>query len=174
MRNLLLGRGVAATLHFVSCCRFSLARITIQLPLCFSHNQRSSSSKEALRLLQNALTVSTRDRPSLKFNLEVIRDRPPTSDQLRTIQSYVKTPSSPGSPPPSIFISSHPTNDAQPNTLDDVVSIVEKNPNALKWPIVVDWDAGKAVVGNLQGVKSMLEDMRRRQKQSDSDSDSPL
>ncbi|KAK7686381.1 hypothetical protein QCA50_010605 [Cerrena zonata] len=130
--------------------------------LSIFHNTQSSSSKEALRLLQNALTVAQQNKAPLKFNLEVINDQPPTSDQLRTIQSYIK-PSSPASPSPSIFISSHPTSDVQPNTIDDVVKLAKSNPNALKWPIVVDWDAGKAVVGNLQGVKSMLEEMRKEQ-----------
>lgn len=133
------------------------------LILLSSHNTRSSSSKEALRLLKNALTDAQHNKPPLKFNLEVIDDRPPTADQLRTIHSYVKPSSSSTSPSPSIFISSHPTSDAQPSSIEDVVSLAQSNPNALKWPIVVDWDAGKAVVGNVQGVKSLLEEMAKKQ-----------
>lgn len=37
-----------------------------------------------------------------------------------------------------------------------------QNPNALKWPIVVDWTGGKAAVGDVEAVKGILEELRKK------------
>lgn len=37
-----------------------------------------------------------------------------------------------------------------------------KNPNVFKWPVVVNWDAGKAAVGDLHAVKDILEGIRKK------------
>ena len=40
--------------------------------------------------------------------------------------------------------------------------MAQENPRALKWPIVVDWEDGQASVGDVEGVRRMLETLRRR------------
>ncbi|TFK96194.1 hypothetical protein BDV98DRAFT_576556 [Pterulicium gracile] len=37
-----------------------------------------------------------------------------------------------------------------------------KNPSAFRWPLVVDWDAGTAAVGDVEGVSKMLEHMAQK------------
>jgi hypothetical protein len=32
----------------------------------------------------------------------------------------------------------------------------------LKWPIVVDWEGGKAAIGDVEGVKGILENLRKK------------
>ncbi|PBK60974.1 hypothetical protein ARMSODRAFT_965338 [Armillaria solidipes] len=129
------------------------------------HNPASPPSLKALELLQKAVSgpypPDTTSNPPLYFNLDVV-EGPPTRDQLETISSYVKT--SGQQPASSIFLSAHPSapyDGDQPSTLGGVFQAASRNPNALKWPIVVDWFGGKASVGDIEGVKKILEDLRR-------------
>ena len=39
--------------------------------------------------------------------------------------------------------------------------MVEKNVKAMKWPIVVDWTGGRVAVGDVEGVKRILEEVGR-------------
>ncbi len=99
--------------------------------------------------------------------MEVIENQPPTGDQLRTILSYLPSKSATGpggiADPPTAeaLLSAHPTVDTRPQDADSVVSLASKNPNALKWPIVVDWHNGRAAVGDVDGVKQLLEALRK-------------
>ncbi|PIL34115.1 hypothetical protein GSI_03826 [Ganoderma sinense ZZ0214-1] len=135
------------------------------------HNPSSPASKNALNLLRSAVSSpyppSVPSASPLNFNLEIIENQPPTGDQLRTILSYLpsRSPASPaGIPDPptaEALLSSHPTVDSRPQDLDAVVALASKNPNALKWPIVVDWNNGRAAVGDVDGVKQLLEELRK-------------
>ncbi len=58
-------------------------------------------------------------------------------------------------------MSSHPTVDKLPTSVDGVEKLAKGNPHALKWPIVVDWMSGKASIGDVEGVKSILEEIRK-------------
>jgi hypothetical protein len=59
-------------------------------------------------------------------------------------------------------VSSHPSVDNRPTNVDAVSKMAAKNPRTLKWPIVVDWSSGKAAVGDVEGVKSILEELRKQ------------
>ncbi|KAI0641042.1 thioredoxin-like protein [Trametes meyenii] len=126
------------------------------------HNPASPASIKALKLLQSAIASpyppSRSSALPLKFDLEVVENRPPTSDQLRTILSYL--PSKPLSP--DVLLSAHPTVDARPTNVEGVSQLASQNPHALKWPIVVDWNNGKAAVGDIEGVKAILEELRKK------------
>ncbi|KAI1790831.1 thioredoxin-like protein [Ganoderma leucocontextum] len=136
------------------------------------HNPSSPASTNALNLLRSAVSSPyPPTKPSaspLNFNLEVIENQPPTGDQLRTILSYLpsKSPIGPAGitdpPTAEAVLSSHPTVDSRPQDPDDVVALASKNPNALKWPIVVDWHNGRAAVGDIGGVKQLLEELRKK------------
>ena len=41
--------------------------------------------------------------------------------------------------------------------MERVVQTAKANPMALKYPIVVDWDAGKIAVGNVSDVEALLQ-----------------
>jgi hypothetical protein len=65
------------------------------------------------------------------------------------------------------FLSAHPSsgNEAagdRPGTIEGIVKLAEKNKNALRWPIVVDWEDGQVAVGDVEGVKRILEKIRRK------------
>jgi len=63
------------------------------------------------------------------------------------------------------FLTAHPSAPSiteRPDNVHDIVELARSNPNAFKWPIVVDWDAGRACVGDLDCVKGMLERLRKK------------
>jgi len=65
----------------------------------------------------------------------------------------------------SVFLSAHPSSPSGsevPQSASAIHNIGTKNPNAIKWPIVVDWAAGKASIGDVEGVKSILETLRKQ------------
>ncbi|TFY64198.1 hypothetical protein EVJ58_g2783 [Rhodofomes roseus] len=131
------------------------------------HSTSSPPSITALQLLRAALSSpyppSKPNAPPLKFNLEVVENKPPTSDQLRTILSYIPAATSAsGGVSPDVLVSSHPTVEARPTSTEDVAKLATQNLHALKWPIVVNWDAGRAAVGDVEGVKSILEELRKK------------
>ena len=107
--------------------------------------------------------ASKPDAPSLNFNLEVIENKPPTADQLRTILSYLPSARSATSGiSPDVLVSSHPSVSARPASAEGVAKLASNSLHALKWPIVVDWDGGRAAVGDVEGVKSILEELRKK------------
>ncbi|KAG6812420.1 hypothetical protein H0H87_009802 [Tephrocybe sp. NHM501043] len=119
----------------------------------------------ALNLLRASLSSpypqNNPEKKPLDFNLDVV-EGVPTSDQLNTIMSYLPS----GSISPSMtFLSAHfatPTGADRPEGVKAVAKLVQENPNALKWPIVVDWNGGQAAVGDVEGVKGILETLRKR------------
>ena len=120
-------------------------------------------------MLRNALSSpyppGSPSAPPLDFDLEVIESKPPTPDQLRTILSYITPPKSSAPPALSTFLSAHPSSPGpgeQPQGAKGVVSLVEQNPNVFKWPVVVDWIGGRASVGDVEGVKGILEAIRQQ------------
>ncbi|KAL0573324.1 hypothetical protein V5O48_008622 [Marasmius crinis-equi] len=129
------------------------------------HNPSSPPSSKALSLLRAATSgpypPTNAKNPPLDFKLEVV-EAPPTTDQLRTILSF----SSQDSTATSLFLSAHPSSPFASSTgtpsLNKVTEVGAKNPNALKWPIVVDWTAGRACVGDVECVKGMLENLRKK------------
>ncbi|TFK47164.1 hypothetical protein OE88DRAFT_1738852 [Heliocybe sulcata] len=132
------------------------------------HHPSSPPSVKALNLLRAAITgpypPSKPDAPPLEFNLDIVESAPPTADQLRSILTYL--PSASASPAPlSTFLSSHPSAPSgveEPKTVDAVTKLASSNPSALKWPIVVDWYSGKASIGDVEGVKGILEELRMK------------
>jgi hypothetical protein len=135
-----------------------------------SHHPSSPPSVKALAMLRASLSApypsSKSDAPPLDFNLEVIESKPPTADQLRAILSFV-TPKDVSAATPSYatFLSSHPSAprvEEQPQSATGVAELGTQNPNALKWPVVVDWNGGRASVGDVDGVAKMLEALRQR------------
>ena len=88
----------------------------------------------------------------------------PTKDQFRTILEYMP---SKATSPSMAFLSAHPSsgNEATgewPGTIEGIAKLAEKNKNALRWPIVVDWEDGQVAVGDVEGVKKILEKIRRK------------
>ncbi|KAG8215456.1 hypothetical protein J3R82DRAFT_9072 [Butyriboletus roseoflavus] len=129
-----------------------------------SHHPASPPSVKALAMLRASLSApyppSKPNAPPLEFNFEVIESKPPTPDQLRTILSYV-TPKDVNASY-STFLSSHPGLEEQPESAADVAELGAQDPNALKWPMVVDWNGGRASIGDVDGVAKMLEALRQR------------
>ena len=97
----------------------------------------------------------------LEFNLQVV-ETPPTPDQFKTIMSYLP---SKATNPSMVFLSAHPSGPTtfdQPTTVKGITELAEKNPLAIKWPIVVDWSIGKVSIGDVEGVKGILEYLRQK------------
>ena len=102
----------------------------------------------------------------LKFNLEVIENSPPTADQIRTILDYLPPLRDADDPHHVVaLISSHPSAPSlpdRPHSPEGLVRLAQKTPQAIKWPIVVDWTNGRAVAGDSESVKEILEYMRKK------------
>lgn len=66
----------------------------------------------------------------------------------------------------SFLSSSHPaTSDLKTNVSTGTLKeLAEKNAKAVKWPIVVDWTGGRASIGDVDGVKAMLDAIKKEQK----------
>ncbi|KAF9039938.1 hypothetical protein BJ165DRAFT_1322161, partial [Panaeolus papilionaceus] len=47
-------------------------------------------------------------------------------------------------------------------TVKEIVQLAEKNPKALKYPIAVDCGNGNAAVGDVEDVKRILEEIRKK------------
>lgn len=130
--------------------------------ICQSHNPSSTQSRRALDLLRSSLTSTyPPEQPGagpLEFDLEVVESTP-TPDQINTILSYLPTRSSIS----STFISAHPSSAGEGSqvTSKTLAELAKKNPSLLKWPIVVDWLNGRASVGDVDGVRQMLEAIRK-------------
>ncbi|KAJ7037370.1 thioredoxin-like protein [Mycena alexandri] len=129
------------------------------------HHSGSPPSVKALGLLRSALSEPYppgRGSAPLQFNLDVV-EAPPNSDQLRTIMSYLPSKNSSSSPSAaSVFLSAHPSAASSDGAnLAVVESLGRDKPNTFKWPVVVDWNAGKASVGDVDGVKGILELLRQ-------------
>ncbi|KAJ7715032.1 thioredoxin-like protein [Mycena maculata] len=128
------------------------------------HHPGSPPSVKALALLRSALSEPYPPGASkpLQFNLEVV-ESPPTADQLGTILSYLPSKNSTPDSAASVFLSAHPSSaSAEGASVATVSSLGRDRPNAFKWPVVVDWNAGKASVGDVEGVKGILELLRQR------------
>lgn len=133
-------------------------------PNVASHRSTSPPSNTALALLRSSLSgpypPNKPASPPLEFNLEVV-ESPPTSDQMSTIMSYLPTKRT----SPSAFLSAHPASSGESDsaqTFSTVSEISRQNPNAMKWPIVVDWSGGQASIGDVDGVKGILEILRQK------------
>ncbi|KAK2462205.1 hypothetical protein APHAL10511_005793 [Amanita phalloides] len=138
------------------------------------HSPVSPSSSKAVTLLRSAVSgpypPTSASSPPLNFNLQVV-ESPPTADQLKTILHYL-TPSHPPKPASTTFLTAHPSAPSlteRPDNVHDIVELARSNPNAFKWPIVVDWSGGRVCVGDLDCVKGMLERLRRIRDGEDDD-----
>ncbi|KAH9990341.1 hypothetical protein BJV77DRAFT_1013171, partial [Russula vinacea] len=127
-----------------------------------SHNPSSPPSNKALAVLRAALSApyppGSSSKSPLNFNLEVIENAPPTSDQIRSILNYLPRVRDIDDPHHiAALISSHPSAPSlpdRPHSPEGLVRLAQKSPLALKWPIVVDWTSGRASAGTLR-VKGM-------------------
>lgn len=132
-----------------------------------SHHPSSVLSRRAVDLLRSALINpyppgNDQGKGPLEFDLE-ITESAPNKDQVKTILSYLPSPSASLS---STFLSAHPSsiNISEGVSSQTLSEIARSNPGALKWPIVVDWNNGRASIGNMDGVKKILDEIREAQK----------
>ena len=130
-----------------------------------SHHPSSPPSTRASNLLRSSLSTpypatSSEGKP-LEFDLQVV-ECSPTSDQVKTILSYLPSQATNSS---MVFLSAHPSGPStfhQPTTVQGIAELAEKHPLALKWSIDVDWNDGKVGIGDVEGVKGILENLRRK------------
>lgn len=139
-----------------------------------SHNPSSPPSTKALELLRASLTSpyppgQPRASP-LEFDLDVVESTPPTADQIETIMSYLP----PSTSASSAFLSAHPAapSAAEAHTTKALTELMTRNPNAMKWPVVVDWMGGRASIGDVNGVKDILDAIKRERGGYNNGSDS--
>ncbi|PFH46916.1 hypothetical protein AMATHDRAFT_68807 [Amanita thiersii Skay4041] len=135
------------------------------------HNPSSPPSTQSLALLRSALSGpyppnTPGSTQPLTFSLSVV-EAPPTADQLRTIMAYLSSASGSGSSSlaaASTLFSAHPSAPAlteRPTDAETIVELAQANPNVVRWPIVVDWSGGRASVGDVEGVRRILEALRK-------------
>ncbi|KAG8929290.1 hypothetical protein FRC02_005778 [Tulasnella sp. 418] len=77
----------------------------------------------------------------------------------------------------SSFISAHPAvaGLSSPSSAEDLAKMAVSNPKVLKYPLAVNWDEGEVSIGSVDGVKEIIENMRkRRDSEMSSSSDTPM
>ncbi|KAF8494327.1 hypothetical protein F5888DRAFT_1795121 [Russula emetica] len=134
------------------------------------HNPSLPPSNKALAALRAALSApyppGGASNSPLDFNLEVIENAPPNADQIRTILNYLPRVRDMDDPHHvAALISSHPSAPSlpdRPHSPEGLLRLAQKSPLALKWPIVVDWTSGRATAGDSEGVKDILEYLRKK------------
>ncbi|OIW30842.1 DUF1687-domain-containing protein [Coniochaeta ligniaria NRRL 30616] len=125
------------------------------------HKSNTPASTKVLTLLKqvsaNASEAATEDQASdhsaqtdpkrAEFDLDVT-EKPPTPDQLRTILDYVGNPSA--------VISGA-------STVDEAMKKFKQDAESFKRPVVVDWNNGKAAVGdNKSEILKMLDALPKK------------
>ncbi|KAJ7600980.1 thioredoxin-like protein [Mycena floridula] len=145
---------------------FSIFRGSVPTQISIFHNASSAASNKALNLLKASLSSpypsNKPDGVPLAFNLDVC-EAVPTADQLRTILDYRITQARNSKPTPSIFVSAHPAADRTDLTVEKISEMANSNAKSFNWPLVVDWDSGRASVGSdVEGVKELLESLRKK------------
>lgn len=109
--------------------------------------------------LSSAYPPNTPSAQPLKFDLDV-SESPPTPEQFQLILKYLH-PSLQGQGLKA-FVSAHPS--APEGRLDGekLAKVARENANSIKWPIVVNWDTSLATLGDAEGVKEILEQIREK------------
>jgi hypothetical protein len=60
------------------------------------------------------------------------------------------------------LLSAHPSTSGDASGgPDEIARTIARNKDALKWPLVVDWNAGRVALGDVDGVKDILEGLRK-------------
>ncbi|KAF7367486.1 DUF1687-domain-containing protein [Mycena sanguinolenta] len=104
----------------------------------------------------------------MKFPIFHHPSSPPSVKALGLLRSALSEPFPPGKGPlPLSFnlevVEAPPTKDQLEHAnLQNIVDLGREKPNTFKWPIVVDWNAGKACIGDADGVKGILEHLRQQ------------
>lgn len=76
-------------------------------------------------------------------------------DQLRAISGYSPKGGLSG------FLSGSGAGE-QVGSAEKVLALAGQSPDSFKWPVVVDWSGGKASIGDIEGVKEILEGIRKK------------
>ena len=139
-------------------------RCSIQLSISLtfvqnSHNPASPPSRAALQLLQSALTggFPTPSSPPLSFELEVVENAP-TATQLTSIAEYLGKPL-------SALMSAHPSGNATTQGMSpiELSRELQNNINAIKYPLVVNWNDGESSVGDVESVRKLIANLAAKQ-----------
>ncbi|KAG8683581.1 hypothetical protein FRC11_013349, partial [Ceratobasidium sp. 423] len=145
--------------------------------LSIFHNARSSHSERILQLLRSSLSnpyvpravataraeaekagISTTQRifkRPLEFNLD-ISTTPPTPDQYTTMLDYLRAqPLSPSLSTPTIsrFLVKHAES---VGSVDELSQLASRNPERVRWPVVVHWDDGLVAIEKEDEVHHIL------------------
>jgi len=132
---------------------------TRRLPqIAIFHRPSVPASDKALELLRSAASApyppSKPQAGPLEFDLEVTHNLP-TVDQLRAISGYSPKGGLSG------FLSGSGAGE-QVGSAEKVLALAGQSPDSFKWPVVVDWSGGKASIGDIEGVKEILEGIRKK------------
>ncbi|RUO95573.1 hypothetical protein BC936DRAFT_143720 [Jimgerdemannia flammicorona] len=107
--------------------------------LSIFHNPSCSKSCAALRLLESAVPA-TATIPAYRIDVVDYIKEPPTATQLRLAAQFLGLK---GEAVQAMLRPDAP----RVRDVDDVIRIIEEQPAILERPLVIDWEAGKAVIG---------------------------
>ncbi|KAG0287125.1 hypothetical protein BGZ96_008906 [Linnemannia gamsii] len=107
--------------------------------ITFFHNPKCSTSRNAQTLLQSAITTTS--SPVSIETVEYLK-HPLTRDQVREILTFLDAEEHPE------VIKEFLRKDApKAETIEEAQEVLKKDPAMLQRPLVVDWNAKKAVIG---------------------------
>ncbi|KAF9081818.1 hypothetical protein BGX29_007955 [Mortierella sp. GBA35] len=111
--------------------------------ITFFHNPKCSTSRNASKLLTDASShTTTTNNPAFTINTIEYLKNPLTRDEVKQILTFLDAEEHPE------VIKEFLRKDAPAaKTIEEAQDIVERDPAMMQRPLVVDWDAKKAVIG---------------------------
>ncbi|KAG0282958.1 hypothetical protein BGZ97_008763 [Linnemannia gamsii] len=110
--------------------------------ITFFHNPKCSTSRNAQTLLQSAITSTTTTSSPVSIETVEYLKNPLTRTQVREILTFLDAEEHPE------VIKDFLRKDApKAETIEEAQDVLEKDPAMLQRPLVVDWNAKKAVIG---------------------------
>ncbi|KDQ50782.1 hypothetical protein JAAARDRAFT_74002 [Jaapia argillacea MUCL 33604] len=145
--------------------RFSRGRVEPLPKITFFHDPNVRKSMKLLKSIEEARTEPyprpTKSRPTksppLTFDIQV-EERIPTADEFSDLIHFASTPSY------TIFLqdkalASYKTH---PTTAKTLHEIVERDPDLLRWPLVVNWETEQLSIADIPDIKRMLETLVKK------------
>lgn len=112
--------------------------------ITFFHNPKCSTSRNAQTLLTSASTTSQSTLTPFTIDTIEYLKNPLTRDQVREILTFLDAEEHPE------VITEFLRKDApKAGTIEEAQEVLEKDPAMLQRPLVVDWNAKKAVIGRV-------------------------
>ncbi|KAF9586286.1 hypothetical protein BGW38_007417 [Lunasporangiospora selenospora] len=122
--------------------------------ITFFHNPRCSTSRNAAKLLETAAESGPKKGAFQIDTIEYLKE-PLTKEQVKEILSFLDAERK-----PEVFSNFLRKDAPAAQSIEQVQEIIASDPAHMQRPLVVDWSAGKAVIGRpAEAVLDIINDL---------------